>query len=62
MTSSNPTPDTLVDDKRKHLASERRPPISSTKLFAAGDEVVIAHEGEQYRLRRTRNGKLILTK
>ena len=37
--------------------------ISSAGLFCAGrKEVVIAHQGEQYRLRQTRNGKLILTK
>jgi hemin uptake protein HemP len=38
------------------------PIISSDSLFDKRDEVVIVHQGEQYRLRRTRNGKLILTK
>nr|WP_090539406.1 hemin uptake protein HemP [Nitrosomonas sp. Nm132] len=37
-------------------------PISSESLFVAGNEVLIQHQGQQYRLRRTRNGKLILTK
>jgi hemin uptake protein HemP len=37
-------------------------PISSDSLFIVGNEVLIQHRGEQYRLRRTRNGKLILTK
>lgn len=38
-------------------------PIPSESLFAPGQcEAVIQHGGEQYRLRRTRNGKLILTK
>lgn len=36
--------------------------IYSDALFASGNEVLIQHHGEQYRLRRTRNGKLILTK
>ncbi|HJT51374.1 MAG TPA: hemin uptake protein HemP [Nitrosospira sp.] len=36
--------------------------IYSDTLFSHGDEVFIQHQGEQYRLRRTRNGKLILTK
>lgn len=36
--------------------------ICSDALFASGNEVLIQHHGEQYRLRRTRNGKLILTK
>ncbi|WP_162085279.1 hemin uptake protein HemP [Sulfuriferula nivalis] len=36
--------------------------ITSDMLFDKRDEVLIMHQGEQYRLRRTRNGKLILTK
>jgi hemin uptake protein HemP len=37
--------------------------ISSASLFGCGkNEVLIEHRGEQYRLRQTRNGKLILTK
>ncbi len=36
--------------------------IRSETLFAAGDEVLIDHQGQHYRLRRTRAGKLILTK
>lgn len=46
----------------KYLVLNRQEPINSDRLFAATDEVVIAHAGEHYRLRRTRNGKLILTK
>jgi hemin uptake protein HemP len=34
----------------------------SAVLFDKRHEVLIAHEGETYRLRRTRQGKLILTK
>lgn len=38
-------------------------PIPSARLFPAGErEVLIVHAGEHYRLRLTRNGKLILTK
>ncbi|MBA0014907.1 MAG: hemin uptake protein HemP [Nitrosospira sp.] len=36
--------------------------IYSETLFSQGDEIFIQHQGAQYRLRRTRNGKLILTK
>ncbi len=37
--------------------------ISTETLFAPGQrEALILHGGEQYRLRLTRNGKLILTK
>ncbi len=36
--------------------------VSSEELFAGRQEVEIQHEGESYRLRITRNGKLILHK
>jgi hemin uptake protein HemP len=36
--------------------------LSSAALFAGAGEVVIEHEGNEYRLRRTAQGKLILTK
>jgi hemin uptake protein HemP len=36
--------------------------IDSNTLFTNGDVIFIQHQGEQYSLRRTRNGKLILTK
>ena len=45
------------------LAAARRDrSINSRVLFAGGQEVVIFHYGEPYRLRETRQGKLILTK
>lgn len=36
--------------------------IDSAELFSQGREVMIRHQGEHYRLRLTRNQKLILTK
>lgn len=36
--------------------------LHSRELLADLKEVVIEHEGEHYRLRATRKGKLILTK
>lgn len=36
--------------------------IPFTELCRCGDEVWIEHDGQLYRLRRTRLGKLILTK
>jgi hemin uptake protein HemP len=36
--------------------------IPTDFLFQGGQEVLIRHNGEDYRLRITRNGKLILTK
>lgn len=41
-----------------------KPPVprtSSKKLLGEGGELVIEHEGREYRLRITQNGKLILT-
>ena len=35
--------------------------LDSTVLFGTAAEVVIRHNGRDYRLRRTRLGKLILT-
>ncbi|MCK9381115.1 MAG: hemin uptake protein HemP [Sulfuritalea sp.] len=37
-------------------------PLDSVALLGNRGEVEIAHQGETYRLRRTRQGKLILTK
>jgi hemin uptake protein HemP len=50
---------------RLDLASESkgiRKRIDSRELFGAVREVVIDHVGEEYRLRITNQGKLILTK
>ena len=49
-------------DKQNFVMADRNRRIYSDCLFSHGDEVFIQHQGEQYRLRRTRNGKLILTK
>lgn len=38
------------------------PKLHSHHLFSQSREVRIQHEGEEYRLRLTRNNKLILTK
>ena len=48
-----------------------KPPVSSAKpvkriavseILAGGREAVLLHDGDEYRLRLTSNGKLILTK
>jgi hemin uptake protein HemP len=36
--------------------------ISTAELMGSGRELIILHAGDQYRLRITSNGKLILTK
>ena len=50
------------------IPSTPRPPaaradvrLSSESLFGTQREVVIVHNGREYRLRRTQNDKLILT-
>jgi hemin uptake protein HemP len=40
----------------------KKPRIESTELFDGSSEIVIVHQKEEYSLRITRNGKLILTK
>ena len=49
-------------EKRDSLVLDKNRRLYSDSLFSHGDEVFINHQGEEYRLRRTRNGKLILTK
>ena len=49
-------------EKQNVVSLDRNRRLYSDSLFSHGDEVFIQHQGEQYRLRRTRNGKLILTK
>ena len=43
-------------------SSGKKPRIASGDLFQGNSEVVIVHQNEEYNLRITRNGKLILTK
>ena len=45
---------------REHGPTGRR--VSSRELLAGKRELVIEHSGEEYRLRITSKGKLILTK
>lgn len=41
--------------------SAEPPRVNSETLLGAGKELVIVHNGREYRLRQTQNGKLILT-
>jgi hemin uptake protein HemP len=43
-------------------APAQKPRIESDHLFQGNNEIVIVHQKEEYNLRITRNGKLILTK
>lgn len=42
--------------------SDSRLRLRSCDLFKAGSELIIEHRGEEYRLKLTRNDKLILNK
>ena len=42
-------------------AAEPLPRVSSRQLLGAHGELIIEHQGREYRLRITQNGKLILT-
>ncbi len=46
---------------RPAAAKPPTPRTSSRKLLGEAGELVIEHEGRDYRLRITQNGKLILT-
>ena len=48
--------------ERPRISAEAMRPLDSATLLGAKGEVEIVHQGETYRLRRTRQGKLILTK
>jgi hemin uptake protein HemP len=41
---------------------EKKLRIESNSLFQGKSEVIIVHQNDEYNLRITRNGKLILTK
>ena len=48
----------VVDQSNKHTTPSR---VTSGSLLGPAKELVIAHNGREYRLRLTQNGKLILT-
>lgn len=61
MDKLGPSPE-VSSGKRQAVVMDRSRRIYSDTLFSQGNEIVIQHQGEHYRLRRTRNDKLILTK
>ena len=60
MKTSTPPPRTKPEILQRAIGNPPR--LESAALFLASEEVLIAHAGDTYRLRRTRQGKLILTK
>jgi hemin uptake protein HemP len=57
MLAAMPVSDRVEQSER---AAFRR--INSERLLAGGREVIVDHEGQEYHLRHTRKGGLILTK
>ena len=67
MLQTHPEPELVTIDEAPALTADRRPEPpraqwSSDELLAGGDEALIVHRNDVYRLRRTLTGKLILTK
>jgi len=60
-TLSNQTSPLIEPQARSETAAGKLR-FSSRQLFGAQNEIVIEHQGDDYRLRITSNGKLILTK
>ena len=55
--------ESIVEEKKNHIDLKyQQKTIHSHELLQEGKEVFILHKGDQYLLRCTRNGKLILTK
>lgn len=54
----------MADDKspRNQAAEPRKPSVDVQSLLQGQQEVALLHRGEAYRLRITKQGKLILTK
>lgn len=55
----------LSGDRKPAVSAAARVPkscVSALELMGSARELLIEHAGEEYRLRITRNGKLILTK
>ncbi|EOH3236325.1 hemin uptake protein HemP [Morganella morganii] len=46
----------------KNTATDKITVISSEALLGPQQRIIIRHQNEEYHLRRTKNGKLILTK
>ena len=53
-----------ISHRRADAARKQPSPkyLDSRALFEDAQEIRIDHDGQEYRLRQTRNGKLILTK
>jgi hemin uptake protein HemP len=61
-TLSNHQTSPLTEPQARSEITAGKLRFSSRQLFGAQNEIVIEHQGDDYRLRITSNGKLILTK
>lgn len=62
---TSPTSGSALVDRRitaSRPVAPTIPLVDSRRLMSGGRELVIAHAGQEYRLRLTQNDKLILTK
>lgn len=55
-------PPAATGSERRSAAATTPQRIDSSRLLAGTRELIIEHAGSEYRLRRTQNDKLILTK
>ena len=56
------TPTAVADERKSAPGTIATPPrVSSESLLGPRGELLIVHNGREYRLRLTQNGKLILT-
>lgn len=60
MITLHPVAPSLAIEPNQHTGAPTT--IQADRLFHGSQEILIAHNGETYRLRITKNGKLILTK
>lgn len=56
------TPNDGVSDTANTRTNDGPPRVKSAEILGHGREAIIEHAGEDYRLRCTSKGKLILTK
>lgn len=57
-----PKPDLQLPSESPFTVAGGQRQITSAELLGGADEIVVLHNGAQYRLRVTRQDKLILTK
>ncbi|EMD0828419.1 hemin uptake protein HemP [Morganella morganii] len=62
MTENNQNSAISVLTGYKNTATDKITVISSEALLGPQQRIIIRHQNEEYHLRRTKNGKLILTK